>query len=185
MSDDYSEREKRGIDDLGGQLSAIALAAVNTDLAAKDALMKRNMKVLEADPVAFTGEKRDGDAVRSVSYLVPAAALVDMGGLQVESVDFNSTMNIHSSNETSDTLTSDVETNATVEFGFGPVSGSASLTASVGIEKSQKRSSDYSRSVELNVALRQTQPPEGLARLLDALVDEVGQLEAPTQEYYE
>ena len=59
------------------------------------------------------------------------------------------------------------------KVGWGPFSLSAKLSAHVSVSSTQKRSSDYSSTTDATLTMVQGPCPEGLAKIVDALVETV------------
>ncbi len=112
--------------------------------------------------------------VEKVAISVPFLALVNVPALAIKSVDIVFDMEVKTSETTKETDSKQLDVGANIKFGFGPVSGSVDVKASVASHKEHTRSTDKSAKYHVEVRARDDGMPEGLSRVLDMLQSAIG-----------
>ena len=109
----------------------------------------------------------------AVNYDVPAAIISDMRALVVQEATIETTMNVNASTEESSALKSETKVGGEASLGFGMFKATANFSTTVGVDKSQRRKSDYSSSLNITIRMGQSEAPEGMMRIIDSMNDVV------------
>lgn len=166
---EYEDRERQKFNNLGNQLGGIVTALSNADAATKAAALDRQVTILAMDNItasANTSVIGQQDPL-SVQYDVPAAIVSDMRALVVNEATIETTMNINASTEDSTAIKSDTTAGGSGSVGFGLFKATASFSATVGVDKTMRRASDYSSSLNIMIKMSQSEAPEGMMRIID------------------
>lgn len=107
--------------------------------------------------------------VEKVAISVPFLAIVNVPALAIKSVDITFDMEIKTSETSKESDSKQLDVGANIKFGWGPVSGSVDVKASVSTHKENTRSTDKSAKYHVEVRARDDGMPEGLSRVLDML----------------
>ena len=168
---EYEDRENKKFNNLGNQLGGIVTALSAADAATKAAALDRQVKILSMENIhasANTTVIGQKDPL-SVSYDVPAAIVSDMRALVVEEATIDTTMNVNASTEDLLAINSKTTASGKASLGFGAFKATASFSATVGVNKNQKRKSDYSSSLDISIKMAQSEAPEGIMRIIDSM----------------
>ena len=169
---EYEAREKAFKDNIAGTMSAFTVAAVNADSMGKRMAVANLLEVAGADPVAFKQNLTAGSHNFQVDLSLPPVLFHDNRPLIVEKAEVEMNMDVSASQETSVETQSKVEGSASA--GWGPVK--VSMKASVGVNSSHKRKSDYRASTRCILTMSQGEVPEVVARIMDACADGMSQV---------
>ena len=172
---EFEDRERRKFNELGSQLGGIVTALSNADAATKSASLERQLAIMEMDNIQASAQTSivGHDTPLEVHYDVPAAVISDMRSLVVNEATIETTMNVTASREDSTTVNSKTTASGSASIGFGLFKASASFSAAVGVDKHQRRKSDYSSSLHITISMGQSEAPEGLMRIIDSMNDVV------------
>lgn len=172
---DFENREERKFNNLGNQLGGIVTALSTADAATKAAALDRQVRILSMDNIMASANTTviGQSQPLSVSYDVPAAIVSDMRALVVNEATIETTMNVNACTEDTTAITSETTAGGEASLGFGVFKASASFSATVGVDKNQRRSSDYSSSLNITIKMAQSDAPEGMMRIIDSMNDVV------------
>ena len=172
---EYSNREERKFNNLGNQLGGIVTALSTADAATKAAALDRQVRILSMDNITASANTTviGQSQPLSVSYDVPAAIVSDMRALVVNEATIETTMNVNACTEDSTAIKSETTAGGEGSIGFGMFKATASFSATVGVDKHQRRSSDYSSSLNITIKMTQSDAPEGMMRIIDSMNDVV------------
>ena len=169
---DYEAREKAFNEGLGGIIGSFTVAAVEADNMAKDATIHRYISLLEQGNVEFKANTTliGMEEKLETGLSMPAIAVAPIEPIVVEEAELSMSMTVSAHQETSLAVDAGVEAEGTAGLGIGPFQAKVKIKASVSVKSDKKRSSDYSATTDVRVRLRQGTPPEGLQKVIDALV---------------
>lgn len=172
---EYENREERKFNNLGNQLGGIVTALSTADAATKAAALDRQVRILSMDNITASANTTviGQSQPLSVSYDVPAAIVSDMRALVVNEATIETTMNVNACTEDSTAIKSETTAGGEGSIGFGMFKATASFSATVGVDKNQRRSSDYSSSLNITIKMTQSDAPEGMMRIIDSMNDVV------------
>ena len=172
---EYENREERKFNNLGNQLGGIVTALSTADAATKAAALDRQVRILSMDNITASANTTviGQSQPLSVSYDVPAAIVSDMRALVVNEATIETTMNVNARTEDSTAIKSETTAGGEGSIGFGMFKATASFSATVGVDKNQRRSSDYSSSLNITIKMTQSDAPEGMMRIIDSMNDVV------------
>ena len=103
----------------------------------------------------------------------PKAILMPLNPLVIDQATLKINMMVASHEQSESSLDSHSEVAGKATVGFGLFKASMSIKASVGVHKSNQRSSDQRSSCEAELVMRQGEAAEGVSRLVDAVLDTV------------
>ena len=166
---EYENRERQKFNNLGNQLGGIVTALSNADAATKAAALDRQVTILTMDNITASANTSviGHPEPLSVKYDVPAAIVSDMRALVVKEATIETTMNINASTEDSTAINSETTAGGNGSVGFGLFKATASFSATVGVDKTMRRASDYSSSLNIVIKMSQSEAPEGMMRIID------------------
>ena len=161
--------QNEALQGLAANAGAVILDIARADSKAKDYAAKRiidaindgNVDIITTDSVIGMPEP----LVNAKS--VPKGAFVDGDAFVPEEAEFETTFSIETHEEESLAIGSDVSVEANVQVGWGPVSAGVKTTASVSVDKENKRSKDQRATVSLRVKMKQKPAPEIFNRIID------------------
>ena len=169
---EYEHREK----DYGGTLDGL-ITGFTTSIVNADSLSKHRAAELAID--AF--DAGNFDLISEVSLIgldtplrtsvsVPKALIMNLNPIVISNATMKTSMSVSAAteSESSKDVGSDMEGKGT--GGFGPVKVSVSVKAHTAVHSSQKRKSDYRSSCDTELIMEQGETPEGINRLLDAML---------------
>jgi len=119
----------------------------------------------EEDLVDEAGNVTD---TRTRHFKVPLLALVSHPNLNVETVDIEFEMTIETSEESKSSTSGEASLEA--KIGWGPFS--VKIHGKVSHHREQTRKTDTRAKYSIKTTAKRTGPPEGMMRVLDAMVDE-------------
>ena len=168
---EYENREKQKFDNLGNQLGGIVTALSAADSATKAAALERQVTILSMNNIQASARTsvHGHDTPLSVNYDVPAAIISDMRSLVVQEATIETTMNVNASTEDSTAIKSKTQASGSASFGFGMFKATANFSATVGVDKNQRRKSDYASSLSITIKMGQSEAPEGIMRIIDSM----------------
>ena len=168
---EYEERERQKFNNLGNQLGGIVTALSAADAATKAAALERQVTILGMDNIQASAKTSilGNDTPLSVNYDAPAAIVSDMRALVVQEASIETTMNVTASTEETSSLKSETTVGGEASFGFGMFKATATFNASVGVDKSQRRKSDYTSTLAISIKMGQSEAPEGVLRIIDSM----------------
>lgn len=163
--------EKEWKSGMGQVVSDGCLAIIDADEAAKDAQLYRLMELVGLDNVEF---KSDISLVGMEQKLqtgisLPALVLALGSNIGVTDAKFSMSLDVSQHEEQSTGVKSDTSVAASASGGFLVAKGSVKTTAKLGVSHDRKRSSDYRSTVNIDVNMAQTPPPEAVSLIVDAL----------------
>ena len=172
---EYEERERRKFNDLGNQLGGIVTALSAADSATKAASLERQVQILAMDNIKASAKTSivGHDVPLQVDYDVPAAIISDMRALVVKEAMIETTMNVTASTEEALNINSQTQVGGEASVGFGLFKATANFSGTVGVDKSQRRKSDYASSLHITINMSQSEAPEGIMRIIDSMNDVV------------
>ena len=172
---EYEERERQKFNYLGNQLGGIVTALAAADSATKAASLDRQVKILSMDNITASAKTSiiGHDTPLQVNYDVPAAIVSDMRALVVKEAMIETTMNVTASTEESLNINSQTQVGGEASVGFGLFKATANFSATVGVDKSQRRKSDYASSLHITINMSQSEASEGIMRIIDSMNDVV------------
>lgn len=99
---------------------------------------------------------------------------VDNSSMVFDRAKLNMHMEVSTHNEDNFALGSDIEAEGKVHIGIpGLGAASVSVKAKVSVDKSKRRSTDSRAVTDVELELKQGPPPEGLARIVEAITENV------------
>lgn len=114
--------------------------------------------------------------VEKVVVSVPFLAVVNVPALAIKSVDISFDMEVKTAETSKETDNKTIGGEASVNFGWGPVSGSVKVSGSVSTAKENTRSTDKSAKYHVELKARDDGMPEGLSRVLDIMQSAIAPL---------
>ncbi|MCH9844328.1 MAG: DUF2589 domain-containing protein [Alphaproteobacteria bacterium] len=172
---EYENRERAFNRSVGGVMGNFARAVVQADTVAKDEHMKRIQAVFGLPDVkleAKTSLVGFDDAI-TTSIELPPVALVDMKPLEIDSAIISMDMTVSASTATNSSIKSETAVSGEAKAGWGVFSASIGFSAKVSVAKEHQRKSDYSAKTHAELTMKQGAMPEGLAKVVDALANQV------------
>ena len=168
---EYEDRERQKFNNLGNQLGGIVTALSAADSATKAAALERQVTILSMDNILASAKTSilGHDAPLAVQYDVPAAIISDMRSLVVQEAVIETTMNVNASTEDSTAIKSETTASGSASIGFGMFKATANFSATVGVDKNQRRKSDYASSLTITIKMGQSEAPEGIMRIIDSM----------------
>ena len=168
---EYANRERQKFNDLGNQLGGIVTALAAADSATKAATLDRQIQILGMDNLKATAKTSiiNHASPLEVHYDVPAAVISDMRSLVINEAVIDTTMNVNASTEDNLNIKSDTSVGGEGSIGFGMFKATAKFSSTVGVDKSIRRKSDYSSSLQINIRMGQSDAPEGIMRIIDSM----------------
>ena len=177
---EYANRERGFNEGLGDIIGNFAIAAVEADSAAKDATIARYVDLLSRDNVNFSAETSlvGMDQKLQTGLSIPVIAVAPINPIIVDEAELKMSMTVSAHQESADktdkSVASDTEIEGSGGGGIGPFSVKVrvkqGIKASMSSSSERKRSSDYSATTDARIVLKQAEPPEGLMKIIDALV---------------
>ena len=166
----FAERERQFNDSIGGAIAGFAIAAVNADSAAKDAGLARTMELLERPNVDFKGAVNviGVDQPLETRVSVPVVSVVRADPIVVDEAKITMDMTVSEHMENTFTAKSETESSFTASAGI-LYKASLGIKSRLSLEGSRKRSSDYTATTHAELTMRQAEPAEGLAKLIDQM----------------
>ena len=171
MSDQFEGREKRYLQGLPAVLNGYVTALCEADAAQKDAQTQRILQLVKSGNVDFRaastliGEKEKLET----ELAVPLLSVTNNQALEVDNSTFKLNMTVSAHQESASSFHADAGGEGKASIGFGPFKASVSVSAHMSTDRSNKRSSDYSSTMDCEITMKQSPPPEGLQIILDAL----------------
>lgn len=172
MSDDQFEgREAKKFNELGGQIAGIVGGIIDADSNAKDRATARHIALLKQDNITADAEVDliGSNEKLAVHYDLPYITMADTKAIEISTASVKTTMNVSATRESRTGVESNTETGAKVGGGFMGFTAEASFKASVGVSHEQRRKSDYQSTIDVDIQMQQSEPPEGLMKLLDSI----------------
>lgn len=177
---EYADRERGFNEGVGDVLGDFAVAAIEADSASKDANIARYIDLLERPNVDFKAETSiiGLDQKLETGISVPVIAVAPIEPLVVAEAEMKMSMTVSAHQDQTDksdkSVASDTEVEGSGGGGIGPfrvkVRVKQGIKASMSTSSEKKRSSDYSATTDARILLKQGSPPEGLMKVIDALV---------------
>ena len=156
----------------GDLIGTVTTHLVHADSMAKDATLDRTLKAFDSGNFDLTTEVGliGLDQPLKLSMNLPKAILTPLNPIEIQEAKMNLSMDISSHEESASALDSETEVSGSATVGAGLFKASMSVKANVGVHKSQKRSTDKRSSCEVDVTMGQGEQPEGVGRILDAML---------------
>ena len=104
----------------------------------------------------------------SIGLSVPAASVIDISPLGVESASLKMSMTVHASEVQEKSLDSQTDSEVEVTAGWGPVKVKAKIKASISTHSNHKRESDYTATTDAELKMTRQPVPETLAKIMDS-----------------
>ena len=166
----FAERERQFNDSIGGTIAGFAVAAVNADSAAKDAGLARTMELLDRPNVEFKGAVNviGVEQPLETRVSVPVVSVVRADPVVVEEAKITMDMTVSEHMESNFAAKSETESSFTASAGI-LYKASLGIKSRLTIEGSRKRSSDYTATTHAELTMKQAEPAEGLAKLIDQM----------------
>ena len=169
---EYEHREK----DYGGTLDGL-ITGFTTSIVNADSLSKHRAAELAID--AF--DAGNFDLVSEVSLIglgtplrtsvsVPKALIMDLNPILISNATMKTSMSVSASTESERSSDKAIDSKASGSGGFGPVKVSVSIKAHAAVHSSHKRKKDYRSTCDTELTMDQGETPEGINRLLDAML---------------
>jgi hypothetical protein len=111
--------------------------------------------------------------METVQMEVPLLAVVKVPNLGINKVNITFDMEVKSSESSSESDDKSGKMDAQISAGWGPFSAKVNLSGSVSSHKENQRSSDQSAKYHVEVLAEDKGMPEGLARVMDLLIQSV------------
>jgi hypothetical protein len=111
--------------------------------------------------------------METVQMEVPLLAVVKVPNLGINKVNITFDMEVKSSESSAESDDKSGKMDAMVSAGWGPFSAKVNISGSVSSHKENQRSSDQSAKYHVEVLAEDKGMPEGLARVMDMLVQSV------------
>ena len=157
----------KGID---GILGATITAVNRGDKMAKHAELEFLSELAQFDNVDFEIKASliGIDKPMKVNASMPIFALANLQQTTMEEVNLDMSMDVSDHQEASTAEDSQITAKGTAHIGIGPIGASVSISASIGVHASQKRSTDQRSHVGLTAKMSRTDPPEGVQLIVDS-----------------
>lgn len=168
---EYEHRERQKFNDLGNQLGGIVTALAAADSATKAATLDRQIQILGMENLKASAKTSiiNHASPLEVHYDVPAAVISDMRSLVINEAVIDTTMNVTASTEDNLDVRSETTAGGEGSVGFGLFKATAKFSSTVGVDKTVRRRSDYSSSLQINIRMGQSDAPEGIMRIIDSM----------------
>ena len=169
---EFERREHGYANTMGELLGAFTSHIVEADTQSKNAALQRIESLLQGENIKFAATTKlvglDQELETRVS--VPRITIGPINPVIIDSATIKTSMSVSATQEsqTKANVTAGVETSA--NFGIpGLGGGSVKINAQTSVESSQKRKDDYTSTCDVEVTMKQGEPPEGLMKIIDAL----------------
>jgi hypothetical protein len=111
--------------------------------------------------------------METVQMEVPLLAVVKVPNLGINKVNITFDMEVKSSESSSESDDKSAKADAEASVGWGPFSAKVNISGAVSSHKENQRSSDQSAKYHVEVLAEDKGMPEGLARVMDMLIQSV------------
>ena len=170
---EYENRERNYNNGIAKILYGVAMGAVLSDNASKDAYVERQIRLMNQEEPNAEFKARTTliglDQALETKVSVPKIVLAPSRPFIIERVNLSLDMSVSASSEDALAIKSDTEMEGEGKVGFGVFSASMRVKAALSVAKDQKRSSDYSSSTHVDLTMCQGEAPEGLMKIIDSL----------------
>ena len=170
---EYENRERNYNNGIAKILYGVAMGAVLSDNASKDAYVERQIRLMNQEEPNAEFKARTTliglDQALETKVSVPKIVLAPSRPFIIERVNLSLDMSVSASSEDALSIKSDTEMEGEGKVGFGVLSASMRVKAALSVAKDQKRSSDYSSSTHVDLTMCQGEAPEGLMKIIDSL----------------
>ena len=160
---------------VGKVVGDACLAIIDADIHAKDAQLARIMSQVGLDPLDFTAEtslvglEQKLQTALQVPHIVAAMST----SLGIDEATVKMSMDVSAVEEDNTNIKFGSETEASASGGFLWAKGSVRQKATLGVTNDRKRKTDYRSTMNVDVTMRQQDPPEALMMIIDAIVENV------------
>lgn len=169
---EFERREQGYSNTLGDLLGAFTSHIVEADSQSKNAAMERITTLLRGRNIEFSAKTQliglEQELTTRVS--VPRITIGPINPIIIDTATIHTSMSVTASQESATAVnaTAGVETGAS--FGIpGLGGGSVKINAQTSVDSSKKRKDDYTSTCDVEVIMKQGDPPEGLMKIIDAL----------------
>ena len=176
MAEDYSStKEKAWVSSLGERIGNAAVAVVEADSLAKDHQVRRVIELVDRGNIDFRSNTGlvGMEQQLETGISVPVISVVRSDALVVDNATIDLSLEVTES--ANDTTTAKVgsETQASASYNSLIVKGSVKQTVRASVEHTRARKSDYTSKMSVHVSMSQSEPAEGMALVLDALMSPI------------
>ena len=170
---EYTAREKQYAKTMAGQLGTFTTSIVLADGMAKDAAAERFFKVAERPNLKIQTEVSliGNDQPFTIGVMVPPVMVTKTGPIEIAEATLSLGMNVSAHQESEKGTDAKIDSTTKVTGGWGPVKFSQTVRTSIAVRSLKKRSSDYSAHCDVDVTMKQSDPPEGQMVILDAFAN--------------
>ncbi len=169
---EYENREANFNANLGQVIGSFATSAVHADTLAKLAYIERTEMLLEKENVDFTTETTLVNMTTPLQtrISVPPITLLDNKPLEINEASIDMSMTVHASTDETLNINTNTSADGSLRYGIFGQGASVKLSTRLSVDKSHKRHSDYTSTTTARLVLRQSNPSEGMSKVLDAIV---------------
>lgn len=169
---EFERREHGYANTMGELLGAFTSHIVEADTQSKNAALQRIETLLAGENIRFAATTKlvglDQELETKVS--VPRITIGPINPVIIDSATIKTSMTVSATQESQTTVNASAGVETAANFGIpGLGGGSVKINAQTSVESSQKRQDDYTSTCEVEVTMKQGDPPEGLMKIIDAL----------------